>query len=75
MQFLDRCNLDFVVRARQVVETGYEFFAGRKLVTLFSAPNYCNEFNNAGAMLTIDKHHVCSFEVIQPGSIVPEGKQ
>ena len=25
----------------QVVEDGYEFFAKRQLVTLFSAPNYC----------------------------------
>ena len=25
----------------QVVEDGYEFFARRQLVTLFSAPNYC----------------------------------
>jgi serine/threonine-protein phosphatase PP1 catalytic subunit len=27
----------------QVVEDGYEFFAKRQLVTLFSAPNYCGE--------------------------------
>jgi serine/threonine-protein phosphatase PP1 catalytic subunit len=32
----------------QVVEDGYEFFAKRQLVTLFSAPNYCGEFDNAG---------------------------
>ena len=32
----------------QVVEDGYEFFASRQLVTLFSAPNYCGEFDNAG---------------------------
>jgi hypothetical protein len=31
-----------------VVEDGYEFFAKRQLVTLFSAPNYCGEFDNAG---------------------------
>ena len=32
----------------QVVEDGYEFFARRQLVTIFSAPNYCGEFDNAG---------------------------
>ena len=35
----------------QVVEDGYEFFAKRQLVTLFSAPNYCGEFDNAGGMM------------------------
>jgi hypothetical protein len=37
-------------RAHQVVEDGYEFFAKRSLVTLFSAPNYCGEFDNAGGV-------------------------
>jgi serine/threonine-protein phosphatase PP1 catalytic subunit len=31
-----------------LVEDGYEFFAERKLVTLFSAPNYKGEYDNAG---------------------------
>jgi serine/threonine-protein phosphatase PP1 catalytic subunit len=39
----------------KVVEDGYEFFAKRSLVTLFSAPNYCGEFDNAAAMMTIDE--------------------
>ena len=38
----------------QVVEDGYEFFAKRQLVTVFSAPNYCGEFDNAGAMMSVD---------------------
>ena len=33
---------------RKVVEDGFEFFAKRQLVTVFSAPNYCGEFDNAG---------------------------
>ena len=33
-----------------MVEDGYEFFADRQLVTIFSAPNYCGEFDNAGAV-------------------------
>ena len=45
------------------MEDGYEFFADRHLVTIFSAPNYCGEFNNAGAMMSIDKDLVCSFQV------------
>lgn len=40
----------------QVVEEGYEFFARRQLVTIFSAPNYCGEFDNAGAMRALTTH-------------------
>jgi serine/threonine-protein phosphatase PP1 catalytic subunit len=35
------------------MEDGYEFFADKKLVTIFSSPNYCNEFDNDGAMLSV----------------------
>lgn len=47
----------------KVVEDGYEFFAKRQLVTLFSAPNYCGEFDNAGSMMTVDETLMCSFQV------------
>ncbi|VEU41339.1 unnamed protein product [Pseudo-nitzschia multistriata] len=64
--FLERQDLDLIVRAHQVVEDGYEFFAGRRLVTLFSAPNYCGEFDNAGAMISIDENLMCSFQILKP---------
>ncbi len=47
------------------MEDGYEFFAKRQLVTLFSAPNYCGEFDNAGAMMSVDETLMCSFQVMQ----------
>ena len=46
----------------QVVEDGYEFFAQRRLVTIFSAPNYCG-FDNNGAMMNVDESLMCSFKV------------
>lgn len=49
-----------------MVEDGYEFFAKRKLVTIFSAPNYGGEFDNAGALLSVDESLVCSFEILKP---------
>ena len=62
-KFLKKHDLDLVCRAHQVVEDGYEFFAKRRLVTIFSAPNYCGEFDNAGAMMSVDETLMCSFQV------------
>ena len=59
-------DLDLICRAHQVVEDGYEFFARRQLVTLFSAPNYCGEFDNAGAMMSVDETLMCSFQILKP---------
>ena len=53
-----------------MVEDGYEFFAKRQLVTLFSAPNYCGEFDTAGAMMSVDETLMCSFQVEDVFSIV-----
>jgi serine/threonine-protein phosphatase PP1 catalytic subunit len=64
--FLKKLDMDLVVRAHQVVEDGYEFFARRQLVTLFSAPNYCGEFDNAGAMMNVDDSLMCSFKILKP---------
>lgn len=58
--------MDLICRAHQVVEDGYEFFSKRQLVTLFSAPNYCGEFDNAGAMMSVDESLLCSFQVSTP---------
>jgi len=65
-KFLQKHDFDLVVRAHQVVEDGYEFFADRQLVTLFSAPNYCGEFDNAGAVMAIDAELMCSFRILKP---------
>jgi len=64
--FLQKQDMDLVVRSHQVVEDGYEFFAKRQLITVFSAPNYCGEFDNAGAMMSIDETLMCSFKVLKP---------
>ncbi len=68
MYDLDACsNVGFFfLLVVQVVEDGYEFFAKRQLVTLFSAPNYCGEFDNAGAMMSVDETLMCSFQILKP---------
>ena len=73
--FLAKHGLELICRAHQVVEDGYEFFSSsdgsRKLVTIFSAPNYCGEFDNAGAMMVVNKDLMCSFKVLRPMSHRP----
>lgn len=65
-KFLQQYDLDIVCRAHQVVEDGYEFFAQRQLVTIFSAPNYCGQFNNAGGVMSVNQDLVCSFQILPP---------
>lgn len=64
--FLRKHELELICRAHQVVEDGYEFFANRQLVTVFSAPNYCDEFDNAAGIMTVDENLLCSFQVLKP---------
>ncbi|TYJ46384.1 hypothetical protein E1A91_A02G117500v1 [Gossypium mustelinum] len=71
-EFLKKHDLDLICRAHQVVEDGYEFFAKRQLVTIFSAPNYCGEFDNAGAMMSVDDSLTCSFQILK--SLEKKGK-
>ncbi|RKF61686.1 Serine/threonine-protein phosphatase PP-Z [Erysiphe neolycopersici] len=64
--FLFKHDFDLVCRAHMVVEDGYEFFEDRILVTVFSAPNYCGEFDNYGAVMSVSPELLCSFELIKP---------
>ncbi|PVH90876.1 serine/threonine-protein phosphatase PP-Z [Periconia macrospinosa] len=66
MEFLQRHDFDLVCRAHMVVEDGYEFFTDRILVTVFSAPNYCGEFDNWGAVMSVSGELLCSFELLKP---------
>ncbi|KAG1057919.1 hypothetical protein G6F43_000288 [Rhizopus delemar] len=65
-EFLSKFDLDLVCRAHMVVEDGYEFFGNRTLVTVFSAPNYCGEFDNFGAIMSVNEELLCSFELLTP---------
>ena len=42
-RFLAKHDMDCIIRSNRLVPNGYEFFAGRKLVTLGSAAGYRNE--------------------------------
>ena len=62
-RFLQKQDMSLIVRSNQMVQDGYEFFAKRQLVTLFSAPNWKGEYDNAGAFMDVDESLMCSFKV------------
>ncbi|OCH96119.1 phospho protein phosphatase PPZ [Obba rivulosa] len=64
--FLMRYDMDLICRAHMVVEDGYEFWNDRTLVTVFSAPNYCGEFDNYGACMSVSEELLCAFELLKP---------
>lgn len=67
MQNFNRHNdIDLIIRAHQVVDDGYEFFSDKRLITIFSAPNYCGEFDNSAAIMLIDENLACSLKVLKP---------
>lgn len=65
-EFCSQFKFDLIIRGHMVVEDGYEFFAKKRLVTVFSAPNYCGEFQNWGAVMSVTTGLMCSFELLKP---------
>ncbi len=73
-KFMIKNNIDLICRAHQCVDGGYEFSFGHKLVTVFSAPNYC-DYANSGAVMKVDKDLSCSFVILRPVAYIPRNKQ
>lgn len=71
-QFLTSNNIDLICRGHQVVN-GYEFSFANKLVTVFSAPNYCNEYANAASVMKVESDLTCSFIILRPVAYLPRG--
>ena len=67
-EFTKRNNIDIICRAHQVVDTGYQFVFNKKMVTIFSAPNYCKSYGNSASMMKVENNLVCSFVILKPVS-------
>eukprot|EP00741_Cyanophora_paradoxa_P015522 tig00020902_g14983.t1 len=52
-RFLDDNGLDLVIRSHECKDEGYEVEAGGRLITIFSAPNYCDQMKNKGALIKL----------------------
>ena len=64
--FLQDNGLKMIVRAHECVMDGFQRFAGGRLITVFSATNYCNRWANAGAILLIGKDLEITPKMIYP---------
>ena len=65
-EFTKENDLDLICRAHQVVEEGFQFFANMKLITVFTAPNYMEEFDNNGGILEVNEDMICSLHILKP---------
>ena len=74
-EFLDRNGLELVVRSHEVKEEGYEVAHGGRLVTVFSAPNYCDAMGNKGAFIRFEGGemvpHFTTFEAVAHPDVKP----
>lgn len=52
--FCHKNGIQMVVRAHQLMNEGFNWTHNNKVVTIFSAPNYCNRMGNQAAILEID---------------------
>ena len=50
-RFLKENNLKLLIRSHEVRMEGYQIETGGQVITLFSAPNYCDEYGNKGALI------------------------
>eukprot|EP00457_Paulinella_chromatophora_P006909 gb/GEZN01006929.1/.p1 GENE.gb/GEZN01006929.1/~~gb/GEZN01006929.1/.p1 ORF type:complete len:480 (-),score=69.69 gb/GEZN01006929.1/:119-1558(-) len=73
-RFLKDNGLKMLIRSHEVKEEGYEVMHDGRVVTVFSAPNYCDSMGNKGAFVRLDgdlnpSYH--SFEAVPHPPIQP----
>lgn len=54
-RFLKHNNLSLIVRSHEVKDEGYAVEHNGKVVTIFSAPNYCDQVGNKGAYIRFEQ--------------------
>ena len=53
-KFLRENNLKLLIRSHEVRDEGYSIETGGQVITVFSAPNYCDQAGNKGGLVKYD---------------------
>jgi len=69
-KFLHTNNLDYIIRSHERKDEGFEIHPGGHLITVFSAPNYCDEDGNKGALIKFEDSQVLMPKIVQFSSVV-----
>ena len=64
--FLHTNGLELIARAHQLVMDGYNWSHGKRVVTIFSAPNYCYRCGNQAAIMELDETLKYTFHQFDP---------
>ena len=66
-QFTHTNRLKLISRAHQLVMDGYNWSHNQKVVTIFSAPNYCYRCGNQAAIMEVDENmNYQNFQQFEP---------
>lgn len=60
-KFLQENGLELIVRSHEVRDEGFEIEHDGQLVTIFSAPNYCDQMGNKGAFIRFNSEMIPKF--------------
>lgn len=66
-EFMKNNKINLIIRSHDVLESGFEKMYDNKIISIFSATNYCGIHNNAGGILFIKKN-----QEIQPKILTSE---
>ncbi|KEP65351.1 UNVERIFIED_CONTAM: protein phosphatase 4, catalytic subunit [Hammondia hammondi] len=58
-------NIEIIARAHQLVMDGYKWWFGKKLVTVWSAPNYCYRCGNVATVMELDEQLNYQFKTFE----------
>eukprot|EP01105_Mastigella_eilhardi_P000437 TRINITY_DN10539_c0_g4_i2.p1 TRINITY_DN10539_c0_g4~~TRINITY_DN10539_c0_g4_i2.p1 ORF type:complete len:308 (-),score=80.54 TRINITY_DN10539_c0_g4_i2:123-1046(-) len=72
-QFCANNNIEFIARAHQLVMEGYKWMFDNKIVTVWSAPNYCYRCGNVASVLHVDAELNTVFTVFEAATQGAEG--